>query len=92
MAGEIARCHLPHVADSQGKQQTLQGNFAFFFNGREEVLSGFVAPPVPVFELLEAFAKPCLQRENLSGFLDPAIRIKLFNLFGAEPFDIKRCA
>ncbi len=32
------------------------------------------------------------QGENIGWFLDPPVTVKLFNLFGAQPFDVKRTA
>ena len=90
VAGEEARARLAHMADAEGEDDAVERDGPAVVDRLEEVLGGFVAPALAVLQLGEvAVAVAVAKREDVGGFPDPAVPVELFDLLGAETFDVE---
>ena len=70
--------------------QTRQSDLALVINRIKKACGAFFTPAFAVLKLLQTFAKPRTQCENISRCRDPIVCVKLLNLFGTQSFDVER--
>ena len=90
--GQQVRRRFAHMAHAKAEDQARQRDLATVINGVKKVAGRFVAPALAVFQLLHPAAVTIAQGEDVGRLGNPAVGVELFDLFGAQTFDVEGTA